>query len=236
MEKLLRELVEKSEKTFKQRMVSLILYGSAACGEYDGDFSDLNILCVLRQVGVTELREAEPLFRWWRQKGNPAPLLLGEEEVRQSTDCFAIEFHDMKERRRVLSGADVIESLVIDDSFYRAQVEHELRAKLLRLRQKAAGALFDHEVLCRLLAQSVSTFSMLFRHALRICGHPVPNSRVAIVDEAERRFGIDPAPLMTILALREKRIGPKSVNAAELLEKYMTQISKVIAAVDAVQK
>ena len=45
----------------------------------------------------------------------------------------------------------MISALVIDDSFYRAQVEHELRAKLLRLRQKAAGMLSDQDLLRRLL-------------------------------------------------------------------------------------
>ncbi len=61
---------------------------------------------------------------------------MSEQEVQTSTDCFPIEFHDMQERRRVLMGKDVVEKLPIDRSFYRAQVEHELRAKLLRLRQK----------------------------------------------------------------------------------------------------
>ena len=63
---------------------------------------------------------------------------MSEEELRTSTDCFAIEFHAMQERRRVLFGNDVIEGLSIDNTFYRAQIELELRAKLLRLRQKAA--------------------------------------------------------------------------------------------------
>ena len=58
----------------------------------------------------------------------------------------------------------------MDDSFYRAQVEHDLRAKLLRLRQKAAGMLSDEDLLRRLLADSLSTFCVLFRHALHLSG------------------------------------------------------------------
>ena len=49
----------------------------------------------------------------------------------------------MQERRRVLFGTDLIQDLVIEKTFYRAQVEMELRAKLLRLRQKAADVLFE---------------------------------------------------------------------------------------------
>ena len=103
--------------------------------------------------------------------GNPSPLLMSEEEVRTSTDCFPIEFHDMQERRRVLFGRDVIASLAIDRSFYRAQVEHELRAKLLRLRQKGAGLLSGSgKALLQLMADSVSTFLVLARHALLLHG------------------------------------------------------------------
>ena len=84
---------------------------------------------------------ASRIFRWWREKGSPSPLLLTERELATSTDCFAIEFHDIKRHSRVLHGKDVITDLALDDSFYRAQVEHDLRAKLLRLRQKACGML-----------------------------------------------------------------------------------------------
>ena len=63
---------------------------------------------------------------------------MSEDEVYNSADCFPIEFHDMKERRRVLYGLDVIADLKFDMRNYRTQVEHELRSKLLRLRQQGA--------------------------------------------------------------------------------------------------
>ena len=127
-------------------------------------------MCVLTRVTPAELADAEPIFKWWRAQGNPSPLLLSEEELRTSTDCFPIEFHDMQERRRVLFGADVIQDLVIEKSFYRAQVEMELRAKLLRLRQKAAEVLFDKPSLLRLMIDSVPNFLVLARHALLLSG------------------------------------------------------------------
>ena len=92
----------------RERLRSVILYGSAAAGEHNEQFSDLNVLCVLARVTPAELADAEPIFKWWRALGNPSPLLLSEEELRTSTDCFPIEFHDMQERRRVLFGTDLI--------------------------------------------------------------------------------------------------------------------------------
>ena len=119
MEQLLEQLTTRVTKTFGDRLVSVILYGSAASPDYSGTYSDLNILCVLTQVTTAELRDSEPIFQWWRKQGNPSPLLLSQDEVRHSTDCFAIEFHDMRERRKLLAGTDIIESLVVDESFYR---------------------------------------------------------------------------------------------------------------------
>jgi len=236
MQKHLDQLTQRLQKTFGQRLVSVILYGSAASGEYNGDYSDLNILCVLTQVTSTELKDAEPIFHWWRGLHNPAPLLLSESEVRTSTDCFPIEFHDMKERRRVLDGADVIDGLQVDDSFYRAQIEYQLRAKVLRLRQRAGGVMHDSELLCRMLVESLSTFVMLFRHALSLSGHSCAASREAIIQSAAEHFGIDPKPCLTLLAIREHRLKPKGLDGVVLLEGYLAQINRVVDAVDVIAK
>jgi predicted nucleotidyltransferase len=187
--KLLDTLVERLRKTFGDMLVSVVLYGSAAVGDDHQRFSDLNVLCVLRQVTPRELEDLEPVFRWWREQGNPAPLVMSEHEVRASTDCFPIEFHDMKDRRRILHGDDIIASLDIDDSFYRAQVEYQLRAKLLRLRQKGAGVLHDKGLLLELMADSVSTFLVLGRHALRLHALDAPAAKRDVLAALEAHFG-----------------------------------------------
>ncbi len=236
MERTLNQLVERLKKVYGDRLKSVILYGSAAVGDYNGRFSDLNVLCVLNQVTPRELADSTPIVRWWHERGNPAPLLLSEEEVRNSTDCFAIEFQDIRERHRVLHGEDVARDLAIDTSFYRAQVEHELRAKLLRLRQKAAGALDDPNVLRTLLADSVSTFCVLFRHALRLAGAGAGFEKREVIGQASGRFGIDAGPFVKLLDLREGKIKPREVDPAALLAEYMKQIQVVIDAVDALEK
>lgn len=236
LEKALGQVTERLTKTFGDRLVSVVLYGSAVWGEYDGDYSDLNILCVLRGVTPRELHDAEPTCRWWREQGNPAPLLMSETEVRTSTECFPIEFHDMQERRRILAGTDVIADLAIDDSSYRAQIEYQLRSKLIRLRQKAAGLLSDADLLRRLMADSVSTFCVLIRHALRLAGNSTRWNRREIIDEAERRFQINPKPFLQLISMREGKIRPAEIDAVPLLDTYLAQIGTVIEKVDTFTK
>jgi predicted nucleotidyltransferase len=157
-ETLLTDLTGRLKTAFGERLVSVILYGSAAMGDRLDRISDLNVLCVLDRIATAELAKSEPVFRWWMERGNPAPLLLTAEEVSTSTDCFPMEYHDMREQRRVLYGSDVIANLHVENSAYRAQVEHELRAKQIRLRQKSAELLTQGDRLLKLLTHSVSTF------------------------------------------------------------------------------
>jgi predicted nucleotidyltransferase len=66
MEKALTTLVEKLQKAYGDKLVSVVLYGSAAAGDYNGKFSDLNILCALTELTPKELGASEEIFRWWR--------------------------------------------------------------------------------------------------------------------------------------------------------------------------
>jgi hypothetical protein len=236
MERILTQLVDRIKKAYGDRVVSVVLYGSAAVGDHNGRFSDINVLCVLREVTPRELGESTGIFRWWRDHGNPSPLLLSEDEVRTSTDCFPIEFTDIRERHRVLCGEDVVAGLAVDRSFYRAQVEHELRAKLLRLRQKAAGVLSDPELLRVLLADSLSTFCVLFRHALLLAGFEPRFEKREVVAEARARFGIDGRPFEKLLDLREEKIKPRELDPAAILTEYLKQIQAVIDVVDRLEK
>jgi hypothetical protein len=237
MEKLLNQLVEKLRGAHGADLVSVVLYGSAAeAGEHDESFSDINILAVLREVSTRQLAQAQPVFEWWAHRQALAPLMLSEQEVLNSTDCFAIEFHDMQRRRRVLFGRDVIQGLVIDEAFYRVQVEYELRIKLLRLRQKAAAVLANQTLLRRLLLDSVSTFSILTRHALVLHGTDAPPARRIIWKLAGEHLGIEPAPFLALIDVREKKLKPGQIRPDAMLEQVLEQIGKIIDAVDRLAK
>lgn len=231
-QQLPKELAQKLQKAHADRLVSVVLYGSAAVPGSKDRLSDFNILCVLTEVTPDALQATEPIFRWWRDMKNPAPLLLSREELLTSTDCFPIEFHDIKERHCIIAGEDVIAGMEVDDRFYRAMVEHELRAKMLRLRQKAGGVLSENDLLLRLMADSISTFCVLFRHALRLAGDKPVFDKRHVVQAATHRFGMDAAPFQTLLDLREDKVKPRDVQPVPLFREYLKQIHIVVSAVD----
>ena len=236
MDKLVQQLVEKLQKAFGDRLVSVILYGSAASGDHQERFSDYNVLCVLSRITPAELRDGEPVLRWWREQGSPSPLLLTEDELATSSDCFAIEYSDMQRNHQLLAGRDVISGLVVERVFYRAQVEHDLRAKLLRFRQKASGVLSDGDLLRRLLLDSLSTFCVLFRHALILHGEDGPSKKREVIAAASRRFGFDPLAFDKLLDIREQILKARDVEPVPLLDAYLQGIAVVIGAVDRLDK
>jgi hypothetical protein len=232
----LTELVTKLERAYSDRLVSVVLYGSGASeGEHHHKFSDLNVLCVLKQVTPRELGEGEPILRWWREKGHPSPLLMSEEEAHHSADCFPIEFRDMKDRRKVLYGVDVIADVHVDTRNYRAQIEHELRAKLFRLRQKGAQVLSDPAELLKLCVDSVSNFCLLGRHALVVSGASAKTERRAVVHQLGQILKMDTSPFDTLLDIREDKSGVDPGDPGELFAMYLERIQRIVEFVDGLE-
>jgi predicted nucleotidyltransferase len=232
MERLLAVLVNRLVREYGDALISVILYGSAAAGNHDRRFSDLNVFCVLSKLTPDELAKSGPIFRWWRDLGNPSPLLMTEEETRSSADCFPIEFADMRESRKVLHGRDVVADLVIDNRYYRAQLEHDLRAKLLRLRQQAAGVLGDRDQLLNLCLESVSTFCVLGRHGLAIGGFAVPMDKRRIVRVLADSLDTDMSAFDQLLDIREGKTAPQEGDPATLFGKYLASIERLIQYAD----
>jgi len=236
MERVLAQLVDRLSKAYGDRLVSVILYGSGADGKDHSRYSDLNVFCVLSEITVKELGESEPIFRWWREQGNPAPLLMTEQEARTSTDSFPIEFSDMQERRMMLHGRDVIASMTVDRRYYRAHLERDLRAKLLRLRQQSTGILSDRDALLKLCLESVSTFCVLGRHALLLSGRQPGWKKREVATALGEAMSADMAPFHTLLDVREGKAAPQEVDPANLFGKYLARIRDVIAFVDQLEE
>ena len=236
MEKRLEEVVAKLHTALGERLLSVILFGSAAIGDQQQQRSDYNLLCVVSQLGVDELGRCGPIFRAWREQGNPAPLLLTADEVKTSTDCFPMEFQDMSDHRQVLYGEDVIAQLPVDRSFYRAQVEHELRAKQIRLRQKGADLLATPDRLKDLMADSLSTFCVLGRHALVLSGFEPKYRKAEILSALETTMQRQMTASNEILAVRSTGKSSGTASAAALFESYLGEMDALVRFVDALDR
>ena len=221
-----------------KNLASVILYGSAAAGDFVPKVSDYNLLIALHRIAPEDLRNAHASIREWHRLGHPIPVYFTVSELQNAADVFPIEFHQMEVARRVLYGEDVLQGLTISDAFLRHQVEYELRSKLVLLRRHYIPASTSVEGLKNLMAESFSSFSALFWAVLLLHGIKPPATKHEIVAITVSNLGLDAGVLERVLNLREDNLAGKldEVGANHLFGDYLEQIEKVIDSVDKVGK
>lgn len=227
----LAEFVNRMKEIAATNLEAIILYGSAARGDFRPDHSDLNVLCVLGSLHVDELARVSTVIRWWCVEQNePPPLFFSREELRQSADVFSIEILDMQSSRRVLYGADVVGDIKVPMNLHRLQIEHDLRTVVLKLRQHYVRAPGNSKGLTLVLRKSFSGVLVLLRHVVMAFGEEPPMSSSDIIGRAASLTESNASAFYAALKLRETgellgEIGP-TFNA------YLSALEKVIRALD----
>ncbi|MGB7585725.1 MAG: nucleotidyltransferase domain-containing protein [Terriglobales bacterium] len=231
-EKEIDEFVARIRQAAGENLQSVILYGSAVTGEFHDKFSNVNLLCVVRDASYATLSAIAPAVEWWTRHKRHVPLVLTGEELQRSADVFSIEFLDMQLRHRVLFGVDGLAGLTIPMHFHRAQVEYELREKTILLRERLLVAGTNRKQLWELMMSSLATFATLFRHSLIALGETPPDSKRETVLAVAKRISFDPSSFQQLLDIREHKADQKQFDAAEMLGRYLAAIQQVTAAVD----
>jgi predicted nucleotidyltransferase len=230
-EKRIGEFVERLKESEGANLQSVILYGSAASGNYDPEFSDINLLCVVRDTGFAALTRMAPVVQWWAE-AQRVPLVIGREELERCTDVFSIEIIEIKERYRVLYGDDVIQGLSPPMHLHRAQLEYELREKAILLREQLLLAVGDERRTWSVLMLSFSALVTLFRHALIAAGQDRPATSQTTLDAIGSRFSCDTSGFREVLEVREHRKRQREVALRDVTQRYVAAVEQVAAAVD----
>jgi hypothetical protein len=227
-------LVGDLKATHGDNLASVVLYGSAASGDFVQLESDYNILIALHRITPEDLRLAQAAMREWQRLGHPLPVYFTLAELSDAADVFPIEFHQMERARVVLYGSDPFETLRISDANLRHQAEYELRSKLIQLRRLYIPASVSAGRLQDLMSDSLSSFATLFAPVLMLHGEQPPVLKREIVRATVRLLGLDAGVFERVFELRESgdaaSLGDREAN--ELFAAYMEQVERVIAAVD----
>jgi hypothetical protein len=138
----------------------------------------------------------------------------------------------MKRQHRVLHGTDVVASLQIPMVLHRAQLEYELREKLILLRQRLLVDSRDESRTWHLLLRSVPAFATLFRHALIAQGQAEPRTKRESVKTLAESLRFDATPFEQLLDIREHLADPKQFRVQDIAARYLAAVEQVTAAVD----
>ena len=231
-EKLISEFVERIRRAAGANLVAVILYGSAAAGEYVDEHSDVNLLCVLRETSFAAIEALAPAIEWWGKQKHRLPLLMSADEMRRSADLFSIEFLDMRRHYRILWGEDTLKTLEIPMRLHRAQVEYELREKTILLRQRLLVVSGNTDAKWELLLRSLPAFGTLFRHTLIALGDAGTGSKREAAVALASKLGIDTGVFGELLDVREHKKDRKTTKVDEMFARYMRLVEQVTTAVD----
>jgi predicted nucleotidyltransferase len=228
----LKNLVERLHDAARDNLESVILYGSAARGDFHEVHSDLNVLCVLRSLRAAELVRVSPVVKWWTTaQHQPAPLFFASEELRQSADVFAIELLDMQENHRVLYGSDAVAGITVPTNLHRVQVEHELRTLLLKLRQHLLREPESPKELGAVLAKSISSTLTLLRHTLMAFKDEPSTEAREVFARVASLTTANASAFENVWRLREAK-GLDRDAVLSVYDAYLAALANVIAALD----
>jgi predicted nucleotidyltransferase len=229
------EIVGDLKGIYGEALLSIILYGSGARGDYVPGKSDINFLVVLAGDVADDLENVLPFIPKWKKRAVATPVIMTKALISSSVDVYPVEFLNMKRHYKVVHGEDVLKDLVFDRETLRPQCERELKGKLLLLRTGFLETEGRAAALQRLLAASIMAFLSVFNALLHMQGKELPHGRREIVAATADAYGIDAAPFLHCIELREGKKGVPLGELKAVFRSYTTEIQKLIKVVDGLE-
>jgi len=227
---VLRRLRDDLRRDLGDRLTGMVLYGSAARGDYRQKTSDCNVLLVLEDLAPATLERLSAPVRRFERQGQPVPRIFSAALIADAADVFPIEFLDILAHRVVVHGADPFAAVEVRPEHLRLQCERELREKLMRLREAYVEIHDRPRDLTRLLTDSYTTFAALFRGCLHLLGEDVPVHNDEVVSAFCARAGLDAVPFREVDGL--KRGASIARDPRELFAAYYEQLGRAVAKLD----
>lgn len=226
------EFVADYKNIFGKELVSVILYGSCAKGEYRYKSSDINFLIVLSDEGIDNLGQCLDLIPKWKKYNVSTPQFLTKEYITTSLDSFPIEFFDMKEHHKVIYGEDVLADLMIRESDLRLQCEREVKGDFFHLREGYLNTAHNSRHMRHLISQSLVSFASVFSALLKLRNSSIPEKKMKVFLEIAKVYDLDSDLFEELLRVREGSVKRSKSELKILIEKYIQEIKKLTKIVD----
>ncbi len=233
---VLPDIINDYKKVFGNDLVSVILYGSAASGEYIPGKSDINLMVVVSESSIDDLDQALGVVTKWKKRKVSTPLLLTEDYVRTSLDVFPIEYLNLQKNYELLYGKDILGGLTFASGFLRLQCEREIKAKLLLLREAFLETGGKGRNLQRLVAESLQAFVAIFNGLLYLKKIELPRHKRDVIKKVCETFDMDSPLFERLLDIKEQKVKASGIESRELSKNYLKEIRKLWKFVDSLKE
>jgi hypothetical protein len=231
--KAIDRTIAELESVHGQGLVAVALQGEAATGDYRPRKSSLDLVVVVDAVRPECLSPMRRFAGTWRRRRVGTPLVLDPPYLQRSFDVFPIEFIDILDRHRLLTGADdPFTDPQIDPANLRFEVEEHLRGKMLHLWEGYLRS-GDSRTLGELLAATPAAFGPALRGLMYWLGEPRPREYAALVRGVEAKFDLE---LATFHRVERARVGTDKFSRGQVesvFAAYLGEVRALVRQVDA---
>jgi hypothetical protein len=220
------------ERACGDRLLAVALIGEAASAGYRPRQSSLSLAVVVNTVDVTILDGVRPLVRGWRGTRVATPLLLDPLYLETSRDVFPLEFLDLLDRHRLLTGRiDPFADIAIARAQLRIELEEQLRGKMLHLWELYLEA-HRASAVSRALLHSLPHFFLLLRGMLFLREVDRPTDPLSLIGAVESAYCTQ---LLSFRELEDARVAGNAIRrsaAGPLFARYLDDVRGLVRLVD----
>ncbi len=235
-EEIFPGIIDDYRGLFGEDLVSIILYGSAASGDYIAGRSDINFMVVLSERGIDLIDRAFDLVAKWKKRNVATPLFLTEAYVKTSLDVFPIEYLNFQHNYTLVYGKDILKDLPFDREFLRLQCEREVKGKLLLLREAFLETQGKGKNLQQVTAGSLGALVAIFGALLYLKGKEVPHHRREVIQQVCQTFDMDSGLFEKLLDIKEKKSKAGGPEMTGLFKAYLKEVQKLWKIVDTLDR
>ena len=227
LQKYLRQL----RKDLDAQIEGIILYGSLVRGEYVEGHSNINLMLIVKNCTLETLQHCGHLTEKWQKQGVVPPLVFTEHELRQSVECFPLEYFEIKDNHILLEGRDPLETLHIHDQNLLLQCLQELQGNLLRVRQRFIEGFGNSEAIRALLPLSLTALLPCLRGLCRVFGQSSGGTSEAFLSNLPHTLHVENPVFLEVLEVKQGLRSPGRLAWPQLFQQYVAGLEQLITQV-----
>jgi hypothetical protein len=227
-----RQWLEPVRAALGSEFLAAYITGSALTQGFDERRSRVNVLVVARSLNLDVLDAVRAKLPEDRKPPRFHPLFVVPRQIDKSLDVFPIEWIEIQETHLLIEGHDVLGGIQVPLGNLRLQLEHDLRARLIALRQAYLANAQRPGELGSVLQATASGFATLCRTLLRLRGESPPANTPKVIERVADVFGLKAEGL---LGAHLVRYGEHHYKGPELLSFYrafLVEIERLVNAID----